>query len=211
MKTLVTLSFDDGPEEDLRAARMLKRRGLKGTFYVPAEFRMPVKGLLRLAREQEVGAHSVTHPDLTGLPAGEIEAQVLGSKRALEILTGVPVRMFAYPYGAHDARVRRAVKAAGFLGARTCEQGVLRAPKDPFRMGITLPLTHAKMTQDHLFALAAATFDEAMRKGGIWHLASHAREIEVHQMWPLLEEILRYVGRRRGVAYVTNAAALSVR
>ncbi len=184
---------------------------MRGTFYLPVACPLHARGIQRLAREQEVGAHSVTHPDLRGLPDAGVEAQVWGSKRALEILTGFPVRMFAYPYGRHDARVRKTVKRAGFAGARTYEQGSLRAPKDPFRMRITLSLAHAhaKVTQDTLFALACATFDEVLRRGGVWHMASHAREIEVHGMWGLLKETLDYVSRRRGVAYVPNVAALA--
>lgn len=84
---------------------------------------------LRLLREQgiEVGAHSRTHPILTGLADERLSDEVGGSRRELERAVGAPVTAFAYPYGALDERVRAAVAAAGFLAACTT---------DPHRAGL---------------------------------------------------------------------------
>ncbi len=54
----------------------------------------------------EIGAHSMTHPDLTRLPAERVEAEMEGSRAVIEDRLGVAVTSFAYPYGRHDARAR---------------------------------------------------------------------------------------------------------
>jgi peptidoglycan/xylan/chitin deacetylase (PgdA/CDA1 family) len=65
----------------------------------------------------EVGAHTVSHPHLTALPDAELDGELADSKRRIEDELGRPCPLFAYPYGEHDARVRRAAEGAGFTAA----------------------------------------------------------------------------------------------
>lgn len=53
--------------------------------------------------------------------------------------------------------------------------------------------------------LAQATFDYALKNGGIWHLWGHSWELEQYGMWGELESILRYVSNHSGVFYLTNS------
>ncbi len=76
--------------------------------------------LSRLASSRliEIGAHSVTHPVLAKLEPSEQSHEIAASKHALEILSGKPVRSFAYPYGKKNhfnADTIRATQSAGFL------------------------------------------------------------------------------------------------
>jgi peptidoglycan/xylan/chitin deacetylase (PgdA/CDA1 family) len=57
-------------------------------------------------------------------------------------------------------------------------------------------------------ALAKATFDATMARGGIWHLCGHSWEIEKYGMWRQLEDVLRYVSARPGVRYLTNGQVI---
>ena len=65
----------------------------------------------------EFGSHTVSHPHLTRLGDSELEAELATSKERLEAELGRPCRFLAYPYGEHDARVRRAARSAGYEGA----------------------------------------------------------------------------------------------
>lgn len=49
-----------------------------------------------------IGAHSVSHPHLTDIPAEQSRREIAGSKAALEELTGRQVSLFAFPYGDFD-------------------------------------------------------------------------------------------------------------
>lgn len=89
------------------------------------------EALRRLAAEGvEIGAHSATHPRLPGLPSGRLAEETAGACRTLEEVVGQPVRVFAYPYGAHDAAAR---EAAGTVcaGACTTRLGFVRRGSDP--------------------------------------------------------------------------------
>jgi peptidoglycan/xylan/chitin deacetylase (PgdA/CDA1 family) len=69
----------------------------------------------------EVGAHTLTHPILSALPAAVQQAEILGSKTQLEEILGRRVTSFAYPYGYRSdyaAQTVSLVREAGF--ARAC-------------------------------------------------------------------------------------------
>ena len=80
----------------------------------------------------EIGSHTRTHRDLTGLPACEAESEIAGSKADLERELGVAVTSFAYPFGAVDPRVRALVERAGYLAARGIQPGRNRPATDSF-------------------------------------------------------------------------------
>ena len=124
------LTFDDGWRSSLTAALpLLERLGVRATFFVTPGLlgaqHPDVEGEAgRLLDESEaralhdagmeLGSHTLSHPDLRLLDDAELRREVEESKRSLERLTGEPCRVFAYPYGLFDARVERAVAAAGY-------------------------------------------------------------------------------------------------
>ncbi len=77
--------------------------------------------------------HSRRHPLLTRVADGELDDEVGGSREDLAArLGGPPAAAFAYPSGAHSARVRDAVERHGFRIAFTTERGLndLASPTD---------------------------------------------------------------------------------
>ena len=62
----------------------------------------------------EIGSHGATHVRLAGLPTDQLEAEISESRARLSELAGLPLRGFAYPYGAVDAAARQAVSDAGY-------------------------------------------------------------------------------------------------
>lgn len=124
------VSFDDGfADQHRNALPVLDELGWPGVLNLQTR-RLGVRGGLSarqvrgmLRQGWELGAHSVTHADLTTLTPERLEAEVAGSKRALERAFRLTVDFFCYPYGRFDAAVQAAVRAAGFLGATTTRRG----------------------------------------------------------------------------------------
>jgi peptidoglycan/xylan/chitin deacetylase (PgdA/CDA1 family) len=87
-------------------------------------------GLAELAAAGiEVGAHSVSHARLPRLTDEELAREVSGAADRLDA-AGLPrPRAFSYPYGEHDARVRKAVGDAGYAVAFTVQPG-MAGPRD---------------------------------------------------------------------------------
>jgi peptidoglycan/xylan/chitin deacetylase (PgdA/CDA1 family) len=71
-----------------------------------------------------IGSHTMTHPILTTLDAEQLEFELAEGRRSLEQRLNRPVDYFCYPNGAHDARVREAVKKA-YRAAVTTESGLV--------------------------------------------------------------------------------------
>jgi peptidoglycan/xylan/chitin deacetylase (PgdA/CDA1 family) len=82
----------------------------------------------------ELGAHSRTHKALPQLPDADLFDEVAGSVADLEAM-GLPrARLFAFPFGNHDERTCRAVRAADIDAAFTVEPGMARRGGDRFRV-----------------------------------------------------------------------------
>lgn len=74
----------------------------------------------------EIGAHTLTHPRLTGLDDERLVREIVDSKHRLEDLIGSEVSSFSYPYGDCDERVIAATVQAGFARAVGTKLGVVR-------------------------------------------------------------------------------------
>ncbi len=72
----------------------------------------------------EIGAHTVTHPDLTSLADDEIKGEIVRSKDMLEAGLGRSVETFAYPYGREN---RRASAVARQTFRAACTTSLRRA------------------------------------------------------------------------------------
>jgi peptidoglycan-N-acetylglucosamine deacetylase len=231
---IVTTSWDDGDCADLKLAEILYSRGVSGTFYIPINYRnRPLdRGQVRALASAgfEIGAHGFSHKPLWRLAAVELAQEVGPCKPILEDIIGGEVRLFCYPRGRYDVSVVRALKEAGYRGARTVHMLATRLDFDPFEMPTTLQIfphqsfTYLKnvVTARRLESLQACLvqmprlgswlelgkklFDVVLRNGGIWHLFGHSWELERLGLWDDLCEILDYVGRREGVSYVPNCA-----
>ena len=135
----VVLTFDDGHRSvATRALPILRRRGwpavlnLKVGNLEPGSFTdADVRKLLGAG--WELGAHTLTHPDLRTLDDAALDREVAGSKTEIERRFGVSVDFFCYPAGRYDRRVIAAVRRAGFLGATTTLEG-LATPHGAFEL-----------------------------------------------------------------------------
>jgi peptidoglycan/xylan/chitin deacetylase (PgdA/CDA1 family) len=72
----------------------------------------------------DLGVHSATHRNLTCLSDRDLQAEISESRERLHAQCGVRSQSFAYPYGIFDARVRDAVRRAGYRAAVTLEYGL---------------------------------------------------------------------------------------
>jgi peptidoglycan/xylan/chitin deacetylase (PgdA/CDA1 family) len=76
-----------------------------------------------------VGSHTASHALLTQEGRERVREELRGSRRALELRLGVPVRHFAYPDGRFDAGMVDEVAAAGYRTAfTTCHHRDERRP-----------------------------------------------------------------------------------
>jgi peptidoglycan/xylan/chitin deacetylase (PgdA/CDA1 family) len=136
----VVLSFDDGYRQDFSVvAPLLKELHWPGVLDLivrntrPGQDMRPPYVRALIAAGWEVDSHTVNHLDLTTLPERRLRYELVGSRRDLRRLFGVPVNFFCYPSGSYDPAVVQAAKAAGYLAAMTTNPG-LAGPAQPYRL-----------------------------------------------------------------------------
>jgi peptidoglycan/xylan/chitin deacetylase (PgdA/CDA1 family) len=136
----VVISFDDGYRSVAEAAwPHLQRRRWPGVLNLTVKNLHVSGGLSQfrvrrlLADGWELASHTLTHPDLPSLDARALTHEVSHSRAVLRAMFGTPVDFFCYPAGRYDARVIRAVRRAGYLGATTTLEGLAR-PDEPYEL-----------------------------------------------------------------------------
>jgi peptidoglycan/xylan/chitin deacetylase (PgdA/CDA1 family) len=110
-RALVSVTFDDGwTNQYTNAYPVMQKNGLTGTYYIiSGELAdqpdyMSVAQIKKLyASGNEIGSHSITHPDLTLVTKARLIKEMATSKSTLQTKIGAPVTNFAYPFGAYNS------------------------------------------------------------------------------------------------------------
>lgn len=136
LRHAVVITFDDGfIDFYFEALPILKRYGFPATLYIATGYVGKTSLWLNpegeahrkmLTWEQiaellenniEIGAHSITHPQLDIIPIDAAREEIKGSKAALEKHLNREISTFAYPHGYYSIAVRKIVQEAGFSSA----------------------------------------------------------------------------------------------
>lgn len=138
------ITFDDGYENNFRCALpVLRRFGFSSTCYVvadrigqtncwDAEQGVPQVPLMNLSQlqtwidaGQEVGSHTLSHPNLAKLTRQQQMREISVSKTQLEalLIQVGGVRHFCYPYGGLNQEAVQCVESSGYITATTTVRG----------------------------------------------------------------------------------------
>lgn len=143
--TVVSLTFDDALSQQIAAAGLLEKHGMRGTFFLNT-WRLressPDNMTAAQARDlqdrgHEMGGHTLDHPHLTALSPEQQHVEICNDRANLMSL-GLDVQNFAYPFGDWNSSARQAVIDCRYNSARDVSGVTVMTPaesfvpKDPF-------------------------------------------------------------------------------
>jgi len=214
----LTLSYDDGVEQDIRLVDIMNKHGLKGTFNLnsglyAAEGTVYPQGTIHrrmtetqiketfLKSGQEIAVHSLTHPFLEQLPTHLAVSEIIRDRENLEKQFGTIVRGMAYPFGTFSDDLVTALKACGIAYSRTViSTNDFRIPRDWMRLTAT-----CHHNSPELKSLSKKFVeDKVTRAPYLFYLWGHSYEFESNDNWNVIEEFASFMGNRDDIWYATN-------
>jgi peptidoglycan/xylan/chitin deacetylase (PgdA/CDA1 family) len=126
---IVTLTWDDGVASQYTGAfPIMKKYGLTGTFYLISgflntDFYMTTAQAAEIkAAGNELGGHTIDHPDLTTVTAAQLQTELQQSQTDLQNIFGGSFTDFATPFGAYNDTVITAIQQY-YTSHRTVDRG----------------------------------------------------------------------------------------
>jgi peptidoglycan/xylan/chitin deacetylase (PgdA/CDA1 family) len=215
----LTLSYDDGVEQDRRLIEILNRSGIKGTFNISSGIqsgankglkgeveirRMNVRTLPELYKGHEVAVHSLTHPHLENLDKESIINELEQDKLNLQRIFETEIQGMAYPYGTFNDLVVETV--------RECKLRYARGVKSTMSFDIPQDLLRFQPTIHHrepgLMELAEAFIKLQPSKLQVFYSWGHSYVFDVDNNWQVIEDFCRLMAGKEDIFYATNAEAL---
>lgn len=215
---VLTLSYDDGVEQDRQLLQIMQAHGLRGTFnlnsglYAEEGTVYPAGQIHRRMTEsqvtalfadsgQEVAVHGYTHPWLEQLPVPMAMNDLMKDREKLENQFQRIVRGMAYPFGTYNDAVTECVKNAGLVYSRTViSSHGFKIPEDWLRLEAT-----CHHNDPRLMELARKFVEETpMSSPWMFYLWGHSYEFEANDNWQVIEDFAAYIGGREEIWYATN-------
>lgn len=178
---VVSLTFDDGLAGQMQYLQILQQSGLTGTFYVNSgdigqPNYMTRADLAQIAAAgDEIGGHTVSHPNLVQDAPDETARQICDDRATLTSWGFDPVS-FAYPFGVTSPSVETTVRDCGYTSGRldhglgpvsaacpNCVSGENIPPADPYALRTPPDIINSTSLAD-LEAFVTA----AQSSGGGW-------------------------------------------
>jgi peptidoglycan/xylan/chitin deacetylase (PgdA/CDA1 family) len=218
MKAL-TLSYDDGIEQDRKLVEILNRFGINATFNINSGIqsgahqgmkgdvtirRMNVAGLPELYAGHEIAVHSLTHPHLENMDEETVINELEQDKLNLERIFNTKVYGMAYPFGTYNDAVVKAVGRSGLRYARgTKSTYTFDIPPDLLMYQPTI-----KHTDPRLMELAEQFINLDASTPQVFYLWGHSYEFDVDRNWRVIEDFCQLISGKEDIYYATNAQAL---
>lgn len=202
---VLTMSYDDGREEDRRLVALFNEYGIKGTFHVNSgihwdEKRIPISEYKELYKGHEVSVHTATHPTIARCPMEEVVDQIMEDRKVLEDAVGYPIRGMSYPNGSFSQDIIDVLPALGIRYARTV------GSTDSFAMPENFLRWTATCHHNHNLQKLGEEFVGLFKKQYLYmmYVWGHSYEFGLQDNWEVMENFCKLVGHRDDIWYATN-------
>lgn len=204
----LTMSYDDGTVHDKRLVSIMNTYGIKGTFHLNSGLLgnhgyVSKKEVPSLYAGHEISVHTVSHPFLDQIPREAVLHEVLEDRRALEHLSGYPVRGMSYPYGNFSREITELLPPLGMEYSRTVHStGTFGMPQHPSEWNPTCH-HHAMLKTGELFISLTNDMPWKTRLS-LLYVWGHSYEFENQGNWDEMESFGRMMSSQKDIWFATN-------
>lgn len=201
---VLTLSYDDGQNEDRRLVELFNKFGLKGTFHLNSGLHGPERvaqsEYAQLYKGHEISCHTVLHPTISRCPIEQVALQVLEDRRKLEQEAGYPVRGMSYPNGSYTPDIVKLLPSLGIEYSRVVgDTHAFGMPQDFLTWKATCHHNHNLMQNaDNFLALNKSQY---LYMFYVW---GHSYEFRLDNNWEHIEQFCQKVCNKDDIWYATN-------
>lgn len=201
---VLTMSYDDGKEEDRRLIEIFNQYGIKGTFHLNSGLttpeRIPSKEWRDLYQGHEISCHTVTHPTIGRCPIEQVALQILEDRRKLERIAGYPVRGLSYPNGSYNEEIVKLLPGLGIEYSRVV------GDTDDFAMPENFLTWKATCHHNHRLLENGERFCDLHKTQYLYlmYVWGHSYEFTRDDNWQVMEDFCRMAGGREDIWYATN-------
>lgn len=202
---VLTMSYDDGRSADRRLVEIFNRYGIKGTFHLNSgllgvDDRIGAEEVAVLYAGHEVAVHTVSHPAIARSPKEQLVYEIMEDRKALEKITGYPVRGMSYPYGSYSPEIIDLLPHLGIAYARTVNS------TGTFAMPDRLLEWHPTCHHNHDLLELAKRFTSFNMEHNLhmFYVWGHSYEFDQQNNWDLIERFCEWVGGRDDIWYAAN-------
>lgn len=211
---VLTMSYDDGREADIRLIKIFNDNGIKGTFYlnsgyIDKSFNDNIKNFGRRIKEDEikelykgheVATHTVTHPTIARCPISQVVNQIVEDRKKLESIVGYPVRGLSYPNGSYSEEIKNMLPYIDIKYGRIAgSSGNFNMPSDLYQWEATCH--HNKNLLELANEFLIKDRPQHLHMFYVW---GHSYEFNRDNNWELIEEFSQKMGNRDDIWYATN-------
>lgn len=201
----LTMSYDDGREEDRRLVELFNRHGIRGTFNLNGGItndprRIPMTEYSALYAGHEIACHTYLHPTISRCPLDQVAQQILQDRIALEDVTGMPVRGLAYPNGSYSPKIMELLPMLGIRYARVVPTtGDFQMPENWFAWAGTCHHNQDLLQRGEDFLARSKT--QYLNLMYVW---GHSYEFTTHDNWKVMEDFCAMMEGHDSIWYATN-------
>ena len=206
-KFAVTMSYDDGSENDRPLIELFNKYGIRGTFHVNSgNFHHPKKiqpeEFETLYKNHEISCHGERHRTMQVLPSVNVVQEILADRQNLETITGRIIRGMSYANGSYDDNVINALSACGIVYARTVKHTNRFGFPENFMEWH--PTCHHRECLDMAEKFIALTERKYFSRPALLYVCGHSFEFVTEEDWKMIETFCQMVSGKEDIWYATN-------
>lgn len=201
---VLTMSYDDGREEDRHLVGIFNNYGIKGSFHVNSgliqDNRIPISEYKTLYEGHEISAHTFSHPTISRCPIEQVVEQVMEDRKQLEDAVGYPIRGMSYPNGSYTKEIINILPSLGIRYSR------IVGNSDNFSMPDNYLEWKATCHHNHKLLELGEEFINLNKTQYLYmmYVWGHSYEFTDKNNWNVIEDFCKLVGGRKDTWYATN-------